>query len=149
MQLIESAIRGALTKQRNFDSVYARRGMLYGDPNQEKPAQHVALSCPCGLSLAPLLDRLLSFQISGETLEPPRPLLWYPDKLAWHMTFSREQLRNNPKLNEVTTPAGVRSHHDMGWARTEKPPSQSSGHHGMAVKGAGACQTTRPIRTAV
>ena len=40
-------------------------------------------------------------QVQGETLQPPRPLPWYPDKLAWHMTFSREQLRNNPKLNEV------------------------------------------------
>ena len=46
-------------------------------------------------------------QINGETLEPPRPLPWYPDKLAWHMTFSREQLRNNPKLNEVTNFAGL------------------------------------------
>ena len=43
-----------------------------------------------------------ALQVQGETLQPPRPLPWYPDKLAWHMTFSREQLRNNPKLNEVT-----------------------------------------------
>ena len=42
-----------------------------------------------------------ALQVQGETLQPPRPLPWYPDKLAWHMTFSREQLRNNPKLNEV------------------------------------------------
>ena len=42
-----------------------------------------------------------ALQVQGETLQPPRPLPWYPDKLAWHMTFSREQLRSNPKLNEV------------------------------------------------
>ena len=45
----------------------------------------------------------IGLQVQGETLQPPRPLPWYPDKLAWHMTFSREQLRNNPKLNEVIT----------------------------------------------
>ena len=43
-------------------------------------------------------------QINGETLDPPRPLNWYPDKLAWHMNFSREQLRRLPKLNEVVIP---------------------------------------------
>ena len=140
----------SLTKQQHFDSVYARGGKLCGDPDQEKPALHVGLSCCYGLSLAPPLDWLLPFQINGETLEPPRPLLWYPDKLAWHMTFSREQLRNNPKLNEVTSVLLAPAHVMTGAGHAaEKPASHSSGHCGIAVNGTGACQTTCPVRTAV
>lgn len=26
-------------------------------------------------------------------MQPPRPLPWYPSNLAWHMNFTRNQLR--------------------------------------------------------
>lgn len=31
-------------------------------------------------------------------IEAIRPLPWYPDKLAWHLNFSRMQLRKNQTL---------------------------------------------------
>ena len=40
-------------------------------------------------------------QVAGETLQPPRPLSWYSNKLAWHMSFSRGQLRKLPILAEI------------------------------------------------
>ena len=62
------------------------------------------LLAPCyGPGQVLCFQGLSILQINGETLEPPRPLPWYPDKLAWHMNFSREQLRRLPKLNEVVT----------------------------------------------
>ena len=64
----------------------------------------------------------MCLQINGETLEPPRPLPWYPDKLAWHMKFSREQLRNNPKLNEVI----LRAHKPSSQASYSLAPPESS-----------------------
>lgn len=39
--------------------------------------------------------------VAGETLQPPRPLPWYANKLAWHMSFSRGQLRKLPILAEI------------------------------------------------
>lgn len=32
-------------------------------------------------------------QVDGEPVSPPRPLPWYPNNYAWHMDFSRGQLR--------------------------------------------------------
>ncbi len=40
-------------------------------------------------------------QVDGEPLEAPKPLSWYPDKLGWHMAFSRAQLRKLPILKQV------------------------------------------------
>jgi hypothetical protein len=40
-------------------------------------------------------------QIDGERIEAPRPLAFYPDDYAWHMDFSRGQLRKLPWLAEV------------------------------------------------
>ncbi|WIA32878.1 hypothetical protein OEZ86_006052 [Tetradesmus obliquus] len=31
--------------------------------------------------------------LDGELVQPPRPLPWYPSNLAWHMNFTRNQLR--------------------------------------------------------
>ena len=42
--------------------------------------------------------------MAGEELQPPRPLPWYPRKLAWQMDASRAQLR---KLDAL---AAVRAH---------------------------------------
>ena len=39
--------------------------------------------------------------MNGERLEPPTPLAWYPQRLAWHFSFSRVQLRKLPVLAEV------------------------------------------------
>lgn len=39
--------------------------------------------------------------VSGETLEPPQALSWYPDKLAWKFSFSRAQLRKLPMLEAI------------------------------------------------
>ncbi len=40
-------------------------------------------------------------QVAGEMLQPPRPLEWFPNKLAWHMSFSRAQLRKLPILSKI------------------------------------------------
>lgn len=40
-------------------------------------------------------------QVAGEILKPPKPLPWYSDKLAWHMSFSRGQLRKLPILADI------------------------------------------------
>ena len=37
-------------------------------------------------------------QVGGELLEAPKPLPWYPNRLAWHFAFSRAQLRKLPML---------------------------------------------------
>lgn len=34
-------------------------------------------------------------------MDPPRPLPWYPNNLAWHMNFSRGQLRKLSWLEEI------------------------------------------------
>ena len=39
-----------------------------------------------------------NMQVGGELLEAPRPLPWYPHRLAWHFAFSRAQLRKLPML---------------------------------------------------
>ena len=39
--------------------------------------------------------------MDGEALEPPAPLPWYPDRLAWQLAFSRAQLRKLPTLKAV------------------------------------------------
>eukprot|EP00889_Picochlorum_renovo_P002978 jgi/Picre1/30008/NNA_005384.t1 len=40
-------------------------------------------------------------EIDGEVIEPPKPLPWYPDKLAWQMNFSRYHLRRIDALKDV------------------------------------------------
>lgn len=40
-------------------------------------------------------------QLDGEALDPPRPLPWYPDNLAWHLSFSRNQLRKLSWLSDI------------------------------------------------
>jgi 16S rRNA C967 or C1407 C5-methylase (RsmB/RsmF family) len=40
-------------------------------------------------------------QLDDEVVDPPRPLPWYPNKLAWHMNFSRGQLRKLSWLEEI------------------------------------------------
>lgn len=39
--------------------------------------------------------------LDGEVIDPPTPLSWYPDKLAWQLDFSRSQLRKIPKLEAL------------------------------------------------
>eukprot|EP00879_Flechtneria_rotunda_P009555 GHRR01010001.1.p1 GENE.GHRR01010001.1~~GHRR01010001.1.p1 ORF type:complete len:901 (+),score=384.85 GHRR01010001.1:586-3288(+) len=39
--------------------------------------------------------------LDGEVVDPPRPLPWYPHNLAWHMNFSRNQLRKLSWLGEI------------------------------------------------
>jgi 16S rRNA C967 or C1407 C5-methylase (RsmB/RsmF family) len=40
-------------------------------------------------------------QVDDEPLEPPAPLPWYPERLAWQLAFSRAQLRKLPALKAV------------------------------------------------
>ena len=40
-------------------------------------------------------------EIDGETVVPPFALPWYPDELAWQMSYSRAQLRRLPVLEGV------------------------------------------------
>lgn len=39
--------------------------------------------------------------LPGREFQPPEPMEWYPDRLAWHMNFSRAQLRKLPALEEL------------------------------------------------
>lgn len=50
---------------------------------------------------ASLLSACLCLQLDGEVVDPPRPLPWYPNNLAWHMNFSRGQLRKLSWLEEI------------------------------------------------
>ncbi|MCO5599395.1 hypothetical protein L7F22_053497 [Adiantum nelumboides] len=40
----------------------------------------------------------LNCEVDGETEEVVKPLPWYPGKFAWHLNFSRMQLRKNQTL---------------------------------------------------
>ncbi|XP_024545501.1 tRNA (cytosine(34)-C(5))-methyltransferase [Selaginella moellendorffii] len=40
-------------------------------------------------------------EIDGEVIEPPRTLPWYPNDLAWHLSFSRRQLRKASILQRI------------------------------------------------
>lgn len=40
-------------------------------------------------------------QMEDDDLQPPKPLPWYPNKLGWHMSFTRQQLRKTPILGEI------------------------------------------------
>lgn len=40
-------------------------------------------------------------QVGREEMQPPRPLPWYPRKLAWQMDASRAQLRKLDALTAV------------------------------------------------
>ncbi len=55
----------------------------------------------CCVELATSIYACSNVQVAGETLQPPRPLPWYSNKLAWHMSFSRGQLRKLPILAEI------------------------------------------------
>ena len=46
-------------------------------------------------------------QVAGEELQPPRPLPWYPRKLAWQMDASRAQLRKLDALAAVCARASA------------------------------------------
>ncbi|GAX75610.1 hypothetical protein CEUSTIGMA_g3054.t1 [Chlamydomonas eustigma] len=39
--------------------------------------------------------------VADETIQVPKPLSWYPNNYAWHMSFSRQQLRKLPLLGEI------------------------------------------------
>lgn len=40
-------------------------------------------------------------QLDGEIVDPPKPLPWYPQNLAWHLNFSRNQLRKLSWLADI------------------------------------------------
>ena len=39
--------------------------------------------------------------VEGEVVSPPKPLAWYPNKLAWQLDFSRSHLRKIPEMKEM------------------------------------------------
>ena len=39
--------------------------------------------------------------LEGEVVKPPKPLPWYPNRLAWQLEFSRTQLRKDPNLEAL------------------------------------------------
>ena len=47
------------------------------------------------------LGKLKPMEIDGRVLEPPRPLAWYPDRLAWHMDQNRSLLRKVPQFQKL------------------------------------------------
>ncbi|KAG0558875.1 hypothetical protein KC19_10G061000 [Ceratodon purpureus] len=40
-------------------------------------------------------------EVDGEVIEPVRALPWYPDNLAWHLNYSRMQIRKMPILERI------------------------------------------------
>ncbi|EGG16635.1 NOL1/NOP2/Sun family protein [Cavenderia fasciculata] len=36
--------------------------------------------------------------VDGDVVEPPKPLSWYPDELAWHSTLTKRSFRKNDQL---------------------------------------------------
>ncbi|KAK9844371.1 hypothetical protein WJX74_001555 [Apatococcus lobatus] len=42
-----------------------------------------------------------AIRLDDDVLQPPKPLPWYPDNLAWHFNFSRSQLRKMPALELI------------------------------------------------
>jgi multisite-specific tRNA:(cytosine-C5)-methyltransferase len=47
------------------------------------------------------LASLNAEDVGGNVVEHIRPLPWYPTKLAWHLNFSRMQLRKNQMLERI------------------------------------------------
>lgn len=47
------------------------------------------------------LASLNAEDVGGNVVEHIRPLPWYPGKLAWHLNFSRMQLRKNQMLERI------------------------------------------------
>lgn len=43
-------------------------------------------------------ERLKGVEVDGEEIQPPKPIPWYPDSLAWHMVLSRPVLRKREDL---------------------------------------------------
>lgn len=50
------------------------------------------------LQLENEFTKSLDTEVNDYEIEAIRPLPWYPDKLAWHLNFSRMQLRKNQTL---------------------------------------------------
>ncbi|EEP82306.1 hypothetical protein UREG_07171 [Uncinocarpus reesii 1704] len=42
------------------------------------------------------IPNITSIRYEGNLVEPPRPLSWYPDQLAWHMTTPKQVVRRFP-----------------------------------------------------
>jgi tRNA (cytosine34-C5)-methyltransferase len=42
--------------------------------------------------------KMEGLKVDGEVVSPPRPLPWYPDRLAWHISLPRKVIRKNPTL---------------------------------------------------
>eukprot|EP00894_Picocystis_sp_ML_P001080 jgi/Pico_ML_1/51597/g2595.t1 len=40
-------------------------------------------------------------EMDGKRLQPPRPIAWYPNDLAWHIDCSRNQIRKVPVLAQI------------------------------------------------
>mmetsp|Transcript_15450 Transcript_15450/g.43228 ORF Transcript_15450/g.43228 Transcript_15450/m.43228 type:complete len:1047 (+) Transcript_15450:183-3323(+) len=40
-------------------------------------------------------------EVDGEMVDPPKALPWYPNRLAWQFSFSRQQLRKTPELTAI------------------------------------------------
>jgi multisite-specific tRNA:(cytosine-C5)-methyltransferase len=75
----------------------------------------------------------------GNVVEPPRPVRWYPDRLAWQFNYSRQQLRRLDFLESIhdfrQTSQRVRLHHatgdgvhDPGVLPQHHPGPQGAGH---------------------
>ncbi len=56
---------------------------------------------PSPLALPYPTPALAAEQLDGEEVQPPRPLPWYPEELAWQMDFSRNQLRKLSWLADI------------------------------------------------
>lgn len=42
----------------------------------------------------------LTLDEADGVIEKPRPLPWYPDRMAWHFNFTKRLLRKNPLLKD-------------------------------------------------
>ena len=63
-----------------------------------------------GLPAVHQVQLCTELQVAGEELQPPRPLPWYPRKLAWQMDASRAQLRKLDALAAVRASMVLTTH---------------------------------------
>lgn len=117
-QRTETGWQLAPTSNADFEAYYQMQGVC---PQEEWEAMLEALRQPLPLTFRvngsgrfaeDLRRRLESdffsdfegdkpIEVDGEALNPPLALPWYPDKLAWQLDFSRNQLRKLPRLEAL------------------------------------------------
>ena len=68
--------------------------MCSGDASVEKEEMKIAIEAEPATKGGIIM-------VDGEPLDPPSPLPWYPDQLAWRISCSKKQLKKAPALEAL------------------------------------------------